>query len=57
MSGVHQTENCSELLTAAQASGIHVDMIAEEFVAIDDGIATESMNDYEEELARFYAEK
>jgi len=57
VSGVHQTENCSELLTAAQASGIHVDMMAEEFVAIDDGIATESMDDWEEELVRSYVEK
>jgi len=41
VSGVHQTENCSELLIAAQASGIHVGMTAEEFIAIDDDIATE----------------
>ena len=32
----NQTENCSELLTAAQASGVYVDMTVEEFVAIDD---------------------
>jgi len=45
VSGVYQTENCSELLTAAEASGVHTDMSAEEFVAIDDGLATESMDD------------
>ena len=48
MSGVHQTENCSELLTAAQTSGIHVDMAAKEFVVIDDGIATDRMDDWED---------
>ena len=56
MSGVHETENCNELLTAARVSGIHVDMVAEEFVAID-GIATERMGDWEEELVGSYVEK
>jgi len=57
VSGVHETKNWNKLLTAARASGIHVDMMAEEFVAIDDGIATERMGDWEEELVRFYVEK
>ena len=57
VSGIQQTENCSELLTAAQASGVRVNMTAEEFVAIDDNIATESMDDWEEDLVRSYVEK
>ena len=32
-------------------------MTAEEFVAIDDNIATESMDDWEEDLVRSYVEK
>ena len=34
-----------------------MDMMAEEFVAIDDGMATESMDDWEEGLVRSYVEK
>jgi len=54
---VNQTESCSELLTAVEANGVSVDMTVEEFVAIDENIATESMDDWEEELVRSYIER
>ena len=57
MSWIQQTENYSELLTAAQASGVRASMTADEFVVIDDNIATESMDDWEEGLVRAYVEK
>ena len=56
VSGIQQTENCSKLLTAAHAIGVHVYMTVEEFVAIDDNIAIESMGDWEDDLVRSYVD-
>jgi len=47
-----QTESCGELLAAAEASGVCVYITLEQFVAIDENIATESMDDWEEDLVR-----
>jgi len=52
-----QTESCGELLAAAEASGVSVYMTLKQFVAIDENIATESMDDWEEDLVRFYIER
>jgi len=52
-----QTESCGELLAAAEASGVSVYMTLEQIVAIDENIATESMDDWEEDLVRSYIER
>ena len=54
---VNETESCSELLSAVEANGVTVDVTVEEFVAIDENIATESMDDWEEDLVRSYIER
>ena len=56
-SGTQQTESYSELLTAAQACGVCVYVTTEECVAIDGNIASESMDDWEEDLVRSYVKK
>ena len=45
------------MLAAVEASGVTVDVTVEEFVAIDENIATESMDDWKEDLARSYIER
>ena len=54
---VNETESCSELLAAVEASGITVDATVKEFVAIDENIATENVDDWEEALVRSYIER
>ena len=54
---MNETESCSELLAAVEASGVTVDATVGEFVAIDENIATESMDDCEEDLVRSYIER
>jgi len=53
----HEATQTGELLAAAEASGVSVDMTLEEFAAIDENIATESMDDWEEDLVRSYTER
>ena len=54
---VNETESCSDLLSAVEANGVTVDVTVEEFVAIDENIVTESMDDWEEDLERSYIER
>ena len=42
--------SCVDLLAAAQTSSIDISMTVEEFVSLDENIATESMEDWEEAL-------
>jgi len=39
-------------VAAAEVSGVSVDMTLEEFLAIDENIATENMDNWEENLVR-----
>ena len=52
-----QKAACIELLLAVEANGVTVNVTVEEFVAIDENIATESMDDWEEDLVRSYIER
>ena len=54
---VSQTESCGELLAAVEPSGVSADMTLEEFVAIDENIATESMDVWEEDFVRSYIKR